>query len=308
MHVTINDLWVVIPTYNRVDDLLACLASLLEAGILQNQIVVVDNYSQDDTVEQMRHLYPEVHLITLDENIGAARASNHGFDYVLKQGAELVLRLDSDTVVDKAFTLPLLKAVEENPQAGVLSPKIYYFNPPDEIWFAGISQHKWHFGGIKGHRHKKDALDNSRLRETDYTWGAAMLIKREVLHETGGFDPDFFIYYEEVDFCLRVKELGYKLLFVPDSFVWHKVGSSASNDWTAYHWNLSKATLYKKHARNNFHFFSLKMYAYLYSIMDYSLNQIDLRKYSRNRGPLKSALKGLREGFKNNTGRKINNS
>ncbi len=287
----IDDLWVVIPTYNRADDLLACLGSLLNAQIVKEQIIVVDNHSQDETVEQMYNLYPEITLIRLDENLGAARASNAGFDFALKQGAEFILRLDSDTEVDAAFALRLLEAAKENPQAGILSPKIYYYDPPVEIWYAGAEQHKWHFGAINGHRHEKDLPENSQLRVIDYAWGAAMLIRREVLQNVTGFDPDFFVYYEEVDFCLRVKELGYKLLFVPDSYVWHKVGSSANNDWTAFNWNRSKMMLYRKHAKSKLHLFTLYLYAFTYALITWLIYG-----KTRNRGPIKSAIKGLQAG------------
>jgi len=292
---TNQDLWVVIPTYNRADDLIACLDSLLKADILNKQIVVIDNHSQDDTVAMVKQHHPEIHLITLEENLGASGASNIGFDYVLGQQAKYILRLDSDTLVDQNFWKPLLTQAEENPSVSVLSPKIYYNDPPDEIWFAGAERHPWHFGATNDHRHEKDAPRNSHKREVDYVWGAAMLIKNEVLKKTRGFDPNFFIYYEEVDFCLRVQALGYKLLFVPDAYVWHKVGSSANNAWTAYHWNRSKMLLYRKHARNAFHLIYLLCYTWLYAF----LSPLVMGK-TGNRGPLRDAIKGIRAGLKIN--------
>jgi GT2 family glycosyltransferase len=258
-------------------------------------VIVVDNHSQDATVQKLLTQFPEVVLIPLDDNLGAAKASNIGFEYALGQGAEYILRLDSDTVVDPEFCLHLLDKAKKDPQIGVLSPKIYYYEPPDEIWFAGANQHPWHFGATHGHRHEKDSPHNSQVQEIDYVWGAAMLIKREVLEETGGFDPDFFVYYEEVDFCLRVKELGYKLVFIPDSHVWHKVGSSANNAWTAYHWNRSKMLLYRKHAKSSIHLISLVLFALLYAIISPVIHG-----KSGNRGPFRHALRGLWQGFKEN--------
>lgn len=287
-----NNLWVVIPTFNRADDLLACLVSLNEAGIINERVIVVDNYSQDDTVHKLSSEFPEVNLIVLDDNLGAAQASNIGFDSALEKGAEYVLRLDSDTVVDSKFCLHLLNMANQHPEVGVFSPKIYFYEPPDEIWFAGANQHTWHFGAVQGHRHEKDLPENSQVREVDYIWAAAMLIKREVLQKTGGFDTDFFVYYEEVDFCLRVKELGYKLMFVPDSYVWHKVGSSENNAWTAYHWNRSKMLLFRKHAKSRVHFFLLLFYVLLYVF----ISPVFLAK-GGNRGPIKNALLGIWQGL-----------
>jgi GT2 family glycosyltransferase len=283
---------VVIPTFNRADDLLACLESLLEAGVTEEQVIVVDNHSQDNTAQAVREHYPGVHLFVNEENLGASGASNVGFTHAMVQGADLILRLDSDTIVDRDFLAPLLEAAED-PRVGVLSPKIYYYEPADEIWFAGADAHPWHFGAFNQHRHSKDTPENCHKREVDYIWGACMLIRRQVLESLGGFDSDFFVYYEEVDFCRRAQALGYTLIFIPESHIWHKVGSSAENDWTAYHWNRSKMLLYRKHARNCTHRILLVLFAYAYALF----SPIFKRK-AGNRGPLKDALRGLQDGLK----------
>jgi len=288
-----HDMWVVIPTFNRSSDLITCIESLLKAGVNQKKIVIVDNHSKDDTVQTIRGTFPDATIFALDKNMGATGASNIGFDFALSQNAKLILRLDSDTLVDEHFAEPLIKKALEDDQIGVVAPKIYYFNPQNEIWYAGADMHPWHFGTVHGHRHEKDSLENSREREIDYAWGAAMLIKSAILEQTGGFDTDFFVYHEEVDFCLRVKKLGYKLIFIPQSHIWHKVGSSANNAWTAYHWNRSKMLLYRKHAKNIIHLGLLIVYAYIYAI-----SSIFVPNLTGNRGPLKNTFIGLWKGLK----------
>lgn len=292
-----TNLSVVIPTYNRADDLMACIESLVKAGIPIQQVIIVDNHSADDTVQRVNKTYPDAILIPLEDNKGATGASNIGFERALELGAEFILRLDSDTVVAPDFLEPLLDGAAQNPQVGIIAPKIYYYNPSDEIWYAGADTHPWHFGTINGHRHEKDAPENSAVREVDYAWGAAMLIHSEVLRKTNGFDPDFFVYYEEVDFCQRVQKLGYKILYSPEARIWHKVGSSVNSSWTAYHWNRSKMLFYRKHARSSTHYLSLVAYAFSYALIDAALKFLQIRKKSGNRGPLKDALRGLWDGF-----------
>lgn len=287
------NLWVVIPTYNRSQDLIACLSSLASAKINLEQVVIVDNHSQDDTASQLKEKYPQIHLISLQENKGATGAANIGFNFALEHGADYVLRQDSDTIVDREFIQPLLDLADSDPKIGVASPKIYYYDPPDEIWYAGVDSLPLIFGTTNEHRHEKDQPENNQLREVDYIWAASMLIKREVLQKTGGFDTDFFVYHEEINFCERVKKLGYRLVFVPDSFVWHKVGSSANNAWTAYHWNRSKMLLFRKHARNFVHLIFLICYAFSYALFSAVIN----KKRGGNRGPLGSALRGLMNGL-----------
>lgn len=292
-----SNIYVVIPTYNRSEDLHACLESLVSAGLDEAQIVIMDNCSVDDTVERVQQEFPETVLFALESNLGATGASNIGFNFALEQGAQFVLRLDSDTVVNPDFLKPLLQAAFDDPQIGIVAPKIYYYQPPDEIWYAGAEAHLWHFGAIRTHRYEKDAPRNSSPREVDYAWGAAMLIKRQVLEKTKGFDTDFFVYYEELDFCRRVQKLGYKIFYEPQSKIWHKVGSSANNAWTAYHWNRSKMLFFKKHAKNTPHRVALVAYAFLYAFFDEVMKVFALRDKSGNRGPLKYAIKGLSHGL-----------
>ncbi len=287
--------WVVIPTWNRLDDLTACLDSLGHITSPNIEIVVVDNGSTDDTSAVMEQRYSEVHLIRLEKNMGAPFASNAGFDFALAHQAEAVLRLDSDTVVAPDFLEILLKTAQVHPQVGVLSPKIYYFDPPNRIWYAGADAHPWHYGAIHENKDVEDAPVHDRARLVDYVWGACMLIKAEVLRKTGGFDPDFFIYHEEVDFCRRVQNLGYQLFYVPESKVWHKIGTLTPSAWKAYEWNRSKVLLYKKHARNALHFGSLILYTVLYALLSPILKGV----MAGNRGPLGSAIQGIMDGLRN---------
>lgn len=292
-----DSIWVVIPTYNRADDLIECLDSLREAGLNMNRIVVVDNASEDDSVKKMSQHYPQVELILLENNIGATGGSNAGFSFALEQGAEYVLRMDSDVVVARDFLAPLMEVAESDSRIGVIGPKIYYFDNPKEIWYAGVDKKDTMFGTTDGCRHQLDAPDNSHLREVDYVWGATMLIRGDLLQVTGGFDTDFFIYYEEHDFCDRVSELGYKLMFVPTSLVWHKVGSESHNAWTAFQWNKSKMVFFRKHAKGIFQQIFFVVYAFLFAFGDSLLNALKLRNKVGNRGPLKHALRGLWAGL-----------
>jgi GT2 family glycosyltransferase len=296
----LNSIRIVIPTFNRVNDLVECIQSLKAAGIKDNQIIVVDNCSQDDTEDKIRQLFPNINLITLENNLGAAIASNIGFDYILDHisEAEYVLRLDSDTIVAPDIFKQLYKGSANSKNIGVFGPKIYYHENPKQIWYAGAEANPWHFGAVNTHIKELDSPSNSQIRIVDYIWGAAMMIKREVLQKTRGFDPDFFIYHEEIDFCRRVQGLGFKLLFIPEAHVWHKVGSTNNNAFTAYYWNRSKILLYRKHANNKFHLFFLILYVFFYMVFDALFFQLKLKKSLGNRGPILHALRGFYDGLR----------
>ena len=289
--------WVVIPTHNRSDDLNECIESLLKAGISGEQIIVVDNASTDNTIEMIQESFSSVKIISLDENLGATGASNAGFDLALGQGADYILRLDSDTVVAPDFLPPLIEVAQSDPNIGVVSPKIYFHNQPNVIWYAGVDRQPLILGARNSHRNQQDSPENSQIRVVAYTWAAAMLIRREVLEKSKGFDTDFFVYHEEIDFCERITTLGYQLIFVPESFVWHKVGSVANSAWTAFHWNRSKMLLYRKHSKNIFHRILLIIYAFSYAVYDQMCFILHFRSKRGNRGPLTHALRGLWVGL-----------
>lgn len=284
---------VVIPTYNRCEELSACLDSLYRSTVPAREIIVIDNGSRDGTVKKIKESYPNIILIDLDKNLGATGASNLGFTKALETGVEYILRLDSDTIVAKDLLWQLVSFAQKHPDGGIFSPKIYYFEPSDLIWYAGANAHHWHMGAVSTHRFEYDSLDNSQAKEVDYVWAAAMLINKDVVQITGGFDPDFLVYHEELDFCRRVKIAGFAIWFVPEGKVWHKVSTKSGNAWQAYHWNRSKVLFFRKHARSSLHLISLIVYAYAYLFFRAVFPKVG----AGNRGPLADALRGLTNGL-----------
>ena len=289
--------WIVIPTFNRADDLIATLDSLSKSDVNMDQVVIVDNGSKDDTIEKMQKHYPDIHLLALEENIGATGGSNVGFDFALAHGADYVVRMDSDIEVDPNFLAPLVETAESDPRIGIIGPKIYYFDKPNLIWYAGVEKKDIFFNLTDGFQHQPDSPENNTQREVDFAWGATMLISREVLEKTGGFDTDFFVYYEEMDFCERVQAFGYKILYIPESKIWHKVGSESNSAWTGYHWNKSKMIFFRKQAPNPFLKVYFVVYCFAYALGDSLLNALHLRQKVGNRGPLKDTLRGLFAGL-----------
>jgi hypothetical protein len=120
-----------------------------------------------------------------------------------------------------------------------------------------------------------------------------MLLTKPVLEMSGGFDPDFFVYYEEADLCQRVREAGFEIISVPAARMWHKVGQSSRSKWVAYQWGRSKMLFFRKHSKG-LHRALLVIYAYLYAL----IRGIWPGKSGGNRGPLSAALSGLSAGLR----------
>jgi GT2 family glycosyltransferase len=206
---------------------LDCLDSLANVTTPNVRIVLVDNASTDGTVQAVRERFGErVDVLINARTLGFAAGNNAGIRYALDRGADFLLLLNNDTVVDAGFIDPLLADLAAHPDAGIAAPKIYYFNPADRIWFAGgeVSMWQgraWHTGIRSDDRGQFDTP-----REIGYASGCALFARRAVFERTGPLDPGFRAYFEDTDFCFRARAHGFSIRYVPESRVWHRISAS----------------------------------------------------------------------------------
>jgi len=217
---------IVVLNWNGADDTLACLESLAGMMSASCRVLVVDNGSTDRSVERIREAFPDIELLLLPSNIGYAGGNNSGFRRVLELGAEFVIFLNNDTLVDAGFCAPLLETLQRNPTAGIAVPKIFYLDRPDTLWYAGgvvtLSTGLIRHVGLR----KKDAPQFNRPAITGYATGCCFAMRCRDFEEAGGFDEGFRMYAEDVDLSLRIRSRGMTVNYVPSSRVWHKVSAS----------------------------------------------------------------------------------
>ncbi|MCX5753933.1 MAG: glycosyltransferase family 2 protein [Candidatus Krumholzibacteria bacterium] len=211
-----------------------CLASLMRISDPSLEIIVVDNASSDDSAEIVRRDAPEAELIVNDRNLLFAEGNNVGIRRAIERGGSLFLLLNNDTEVDPAFVARMLEALERDPAAGIVGPKIVYDDDPKRIWYGGGGF--FPFVWIPKHENirKIDGSFPERGGETLWVSGCAMLVKREVLDAVGLLDPSYRIYCEDVDFCLRARRAGWKCLYEPRALVRHKVSFSSGGGMTPF--------------------------------------------------------------------------
>jgi len=234
--------YVVILNWNRKDDTIECVSSLMGVDYPNFRIVVVDNGSDDGSVEALKAKFPALEVIVNDGNLGYAVGNNIGIGHALQQGADYVFLLNNDTVVHQHLVAELVKVGEADPRAGVLVPKIYFYGSTSRIWSAGPKRRIVSITLGRGNS------IYGKQREVKYATGCAMLVKKEVFKEVGIFDPVYFIYQEDNDFSKRVREGSYKIIYVPTAEMWHKVSASTQGDsWTRwYHRARSTVHFYRK--------------------------------------------------------------
>jgi GT2 family glycosyltransferase len=185
------------------------------------EILVVDNASTDGSLEAIGSAYPGVHILRLAKNRGYAGNNNAGIAWALEHGADWVLVLNEDTVLAADCVARLVQAGQAGPRIGMVGPTVYHFDEPDIIQSAGGTFDKaW----VPLHRrqNKPDSAQRTEVEEADWLSGCALLVRRSLIEQVGALDERFFIYWEEVDWCLRARQAGWSLLHTPQARLWHK--------------------------------------------------------------------------------------
>ncbi len=217
---------IIVLNWNNAPDTIACLDSLTQVTNPPIEIIVVDNHSDDDSVSAIQSCHPALTLLKTESNLGYAGGNNFGLRYALSRGAEYACILNNDVTVSTDFLASLLPPLQAA-DVGVVTPAVVEAHAADCIWALG-SAVQWRTGAVKRLHAGESAAQWRRHSPfpVEIASGAAMLIKGEVLDRVGLLDESFYLYYEETDWCLRVRQAGYQILAVPASVVQHKVSAT----------------------------------------------------------------------------------
>jgi len=225
------ELAIVIVNWNLRDDTLACIDSVLEAGAKPDQIILVDNASEDGSVPAARARFGiALDILETGANLGYAGGNNAGIQRALDRQAEWILLLNNDTVISPNVLSELARAVQKAPKYGILAPLIFYYDAPEKIWFLG---HRLLPGTLITHPvgpRKIPLLGLPPIMDVDFLAGCGVMIRREVFERVGLLDENMFMYAEEVDFFWRARLSGYRAACVTTAHMWHKVSLSANRD------------------------------------------------------------------------------
>ncbi|MFA7169652.1 MAG: glycosyltransferase family 2 protein [Candidatus Paceibacterota bacterium] len=226
--------YLIVLNWNGKEDTLECLESLRSTNYDNYQTVLIDNGSEDDSVVAVREKFPEVEIVETGKNLGFAGGNNVGIEYAIKQGAEYVFLINNDTTVHPDYLKELVEVGESDPKIGAVGSKIYYHSEPERIWFAGG---KINWLRNKGEHIGLDEIDKGQydeIKEVGYLTGCALLVKREVVEKIGVLEDDYFLYYEDADYSLRIQNADYKTVYAPKSIIYHKVSRSTKPGSASY--------------------------------------------------------------------------
>lgn len=239
---------VVIVNWNGYKDTIMCLKSIFSMNMSNYhvEVIVVDNGSSDSSVLHISNAFPKVTMLALDSNLGFTGGNNRGIEYSMLHGADFIWLLNNDTIVNRD-AVSLVNAFRDS-HVGIAGSKIYFA--------AGHEYHKdrysksergkvlWYAGGLIDWNnmyasHKGvDEIDTGQfdmIEMTPYVSGCSMMIKREVVDTIGKLDPRFYLYLEDLDYCLRAANAGFSLVYYPNSFMWHVNAGSSGGAGSSVH-------------------------------------------------------------------------
>ncbi|MFZ2956034.1 MAG: glycosyltransferase family 2 protein [Candidatus Ozemobacteraceae bacterium] len=210
-------------TWNQREMTLEGLASLARLSPPRPRVLLVDNGSRDGTIEAVRERFPDVEILALPENIGFCAANNRGAELLLGDPAiEYLFFLNNDIEIAPDAVKLLTAFMDVTPRASASGPLIFYHEPSDLIWAAGgaiVTDLMWFPPHLRG----KPDPGLRKPRRVDYIHGCSLFVRRSVAETIGLFDERFFIYHDEIDWCLRMKQANGEIWLVPTARLFHKV-------------------------------------------------------------------------------------
>ena len=215
---------IVISNYNGWQDTLVCLDSLQKQTFTDFEVILIDDASPNDSVAQLQNkLPPNTVFLPQERNVGFAAANNIGMRRALDNGCDFALLLNNDTEVITPNWLEEMVMYAQQKRVGCVGAKLLY--PDDTIQHAGVG---FGIGGVAGHLHKYYPASSDgymgRLNYVQDVYGdtaACLLIRKEIYDEVGGLDESYAVAFNDVDFCVRVRQAGYTNVFTPFAQLYH---------------------------------------------------------------------------------------
>lgn len=222
---------VIIPNWNGMDHIVECLKALLKADYSNFNVIVVDNNSEDNSPEAIAEAFPQVEIIRNTENLGFAEGCNIGMRRALEGGSAYVWLLNNDAFVEKDTLQSLVRIAEQENRIGMVGSKVCYYDAPDTIWGVGMK-----ISWIRGETYpigwrQQDVGQFRNWRDVEGLAGCSLLVSRRVCEEVGLMDKDYFLYAEEIEWCVRARQKGFRCIVVPESVVLHKEGASSGENY-----------------------------------------------------------------------------
>jgi hypothetical protein len=273
----------------------ACLESLEKVKEPAFQVILVDNGSQNSEGEQLKARFPNIHLIANPDNLGFAGGNNVGIRYALEEGFDQVLLLNNDTLVDPYFLKPLQTELRAS-KYGVVQPIICFAQESKTLWSAGGKWNSLLGRAITlGDRVTLENYTPPKSLELDWATGCCMLLSKEAILAAGLLNEQYFAYFEDVEWSLRIRKSGFKIGLSENSIIYHEAGAASKKQHSE--GTLSPRVFYF-HVRNQL--FLLRQHSLVLGYPYHLLRFSSWGAYFLIRGRFKklsAVWQGIREGL-----------
>ena len=277
--------FVLILHYGEQEDTLECLRSLDKLDYPNFEVLAIDN-DPNHRLDDLNFSYKITRIVNA-QNFGFSGGNNVGIKYALENGAEYILLLNNDTVIEPEFLKILIETGEEDEKIGILGPMIYKLGT-NEPHFSG-GRINWLYTKAE---HKPGA--------EDYITGACLLIKRKVVEKIGLMPEEYFLYFEDAEWCLKARRAEFFCKVVKEARIGHKVSKNTQEYSFSYIYYQYRngLTLAKKNAP-----FLIKIIAYKFSLLDYLKQALKIVFMPSKKQWAKAAMRGIEDFWKGKTGK-----
>lgn len=213
---------IILINYNNWTDTAECIDSLLNSGVGHSSIVVIDNYSINDSYYQLTSRYSGIEIVRTDSNIGFSGGNNLGIKLAIERNLEYVILLNNDTLVDNNSIPALILEMDRHPEAVLGTGHIRYYPEKERIWYAGGRLIPWR--GLAVHFKKGEIASpaNETVSLISFISGCYLCIRLNSIEKLGFLEEKFFLYLEDIEYSARAFNKGLKQLYVPQSVIYHK--------------------------------------------------------------------------------------
>lgn len=290
---------IIVINYNGFSDTVECVESLKKINYtnFEYEIIVVDNGSFNDFEKLKNKFVADNNVVVLDagSNLGFSGGNNLGIRYAFDKGADYILLLNNDTLVEPNFLDYMVMSAKENSDDVVVTNKIMCEAERNTIWYAGGSFNSKTSRTVAFGINEEDCEKYSGRREVSFASGCCMLIPINIINAVGLMCEDYFLYCEDTDYCLRILNAGFKILYEPKAKIYHKINSSTSKiaGIQTYYLVRNKFYIIRKFIKPKYR---LIAYTYVYAE---TIKRIMTKEYD-----YKSVKNGISDFKKNKKGKK----
>lgn len=243
---------VLITAWNEVEKTVACLETAVAQTYPNFTILLVDNGSQQPLLAAISERFPQVETLRIAHNLGFAGGYNRGLLQALLDEYDLFFLLNNDTLLAPDCIEALVDAYQQTPDVGLVTAKVYYAAEPKRIWTVGNTVSPWVLDITGGGDKQIDTGQWENPRDIDFVPFCAVLLSRTLLEAVGLLDEQFFLYYEDMDYCRRARLAGFRLRYAPQAKLWHVVSASSGgrdSPLERYWMAQSSGRYFRKHGR-----------------------------------------------------------